>query len=126
MRKYFDGIFCGAVTVIYTSLFTTVFETLLSMPLVRESRKVTNICLIECRKARREFLERLRIDYFIQFSLVYNGAFTVCKTVGTHYGDMLFICIYIHVSPFVVYSYCLIEYHNEGNHLMVRLSSEFV
>ena len=43
MGKHSDGIFCSAVTVIYTSLFTAVFETPLSMPLLGEGRKVTNI-----------------------------------------------------------------------------------
>ena len=67
------------------------------MPLVCEGRKVTNICLIERRKAKHAFLERLRIDYLIKFSLAYNSTFTVCKTVDTHYGDMLYI--YTH-QPF--------------------------
>ena len=42
MGKHSDGIFCSecAVTVIYTSLFTAVFETPLSMPLLGEGRKV--------------------------------------------------------------------------------------
>ena len=61
------------------------------MPLVGEGRKVTNVCLIERRNARHEFLERLRIDYHIKFSLAYNRTFTVCKTVGTHYRDILYI-----------------------------------
>ena len=43
MRKHSDGIVCSAVTVIYISLFTAVFETHLSMPLIGEGRKVT-IC----------------------------------------------------------------------------------
>ena len=41
MRKHSDGIFCSAVTVTYTSLFTTVFETPLSMRLIGEGRNVT-------------------------------------------------------------------------------------
>ena len=41
MRKHSDGIFCSAVTVTYTSLLTTVFETPLSMPLIGEGRNVT-------------------------------------------------------------------------------------
>ena len=41
MRKHSDGIVCSAVTVIYTSLFTAVFETPISMPLIGEGRKVT-------------------------------------------------------------------------------------
>ena len=28
------------------------------------------------------------MDYLIKFSLACNGTFTVCKIVGTHYGDM--------------------------------------
>ena len=43
MRKHSDSIVCSAVTVIYISLFTAVFETHLSMPLIGEGRKVT-IC----------------------------------------------------------------------------------
>ena len=41
--KHSDGIFCSAVTVICTSLFTAVLETPLSMPLIGEGRNVTNI-----------------------------------------------------------------------------------
>ena len=52
---------------------------------------------MERRKARHEFLEGLRIDYLIKFSLAYNGTYTVCKTVGTHYGDMLQI-YYLYTS----------------------------
>ena len=33
--------------------------------------------------------------------------------------------INVPVSPFVVYSYCLVESQNGGNHLIGRLSSEF-
>ena len=42
MTKHSDGIVCSAVTVIYTSLFTTVFETPLSMPLIGEGKNITN------------------------------------------------------------------------------------
>ena len=152
MRKHSDGIVCSAVTVIYTSLFTTVFETPVSVSLIWEGRKVT---IFDWWNAERQGMNllRLRIDDLIEFSLAYNGTFTVCKIVGTHYGDMqariLWDSLYAteeqrkararghwmhtnledslpirwfpplwcsmrHISPYVVYSFCL------------RLSSEFV
>ena len=84
-KLHSDGIFCSAVTVIYT-LFTAVFETPLSMPLIGEGRKVT-IC--DWWNAERQGMNllRLHMDDLIECSLAYNGIFTVCKIVGTHYGD---------------------------------------